>query len=108
MAESEEIVVKEIKPSSQQSALEIAVSGYFTAKLLDQFCHAYQSRPKFTRYAVNLAHCRGIDSSGLGMLLLLRDFAALGPANLLLSDCCPAVRDVLKCSNFDQLFTVTH
>ncbi|MGI1679287.1 MAG: anti-sigma factor antagonist [Cellvibrionaceae bacterium] len=105
MAESAQIVVK---ATPNQKALIIAVSGYFNANLLEQFCTAYQSRPKFERYAVNFQRCRGIDSSGLGMLLLLRDFAAVEQANLVISECCPAVRQVLSCSNFDQLFNVTH
>lgn len=58
------------------------------------------------RCEVNLEECPSIDSSGMAILLILRDQAKLEPEQFSITQCCPEVFKVLGYANFDQIFTV--
>lgn len=97
--------------SSQLSAdgqeLTIAIQGRFDFNTHQAFRDAYQcagSSPK--RYVVDLNGATYLDSSALGMLLLLRDHAGSDKADIRLINCNPDVRKVLSVSNFEQLFSI--
>ena len=47
-----------------------------------------------------------LDSSALGMLLLLRDHAGGDQAEVEIVNCSPDVKKILTISNFDQLFKI--
>ena len=47
-----------------------------------------------------------LDSSALGMLLLLRDHAGGDNAKIKIINCNSDVRKILSISNFEQLFTI--
>ena len=47
-----------------------------------------------------------LDSSALGMLLLLRDHAGGDTANIKIVNCNPDVKKILTISNFEQLFSI--
>ncbi len=47
-----------------------------------------------------------LDSSALGMLLLLRDKCKAAARPVSLANCTGTVRDVLRVANFDKLFTL--
>ena len=48
-----------------------------------------------------------IDSSALGMLLLLREHAGSEQGSVHLKGCRNDVKDILKVSNFDKLFEIS-
>ncbi len=58
------------------------------------------------RYVVDLGGATYLDSSALGMLLLLRDHAGGDAAQIRLINCNADVRKVLSISNFQQLFVI--
>lgn len=98
--------------SSQLSAdgqeLTITIQGRFDFNAHQAFRDAYQRTdctPK--RYVIDLASATYLDSSALGMLLLLRDHAGSDKADIRLINCNPDVRKVLSVSNFEQLFSIT-
>lgn len=97
--------------SSQLSAdgqeLTITIQGRFDFNAHQAFRDSYQrldSTPR--RYVVDLNGATYLDSSALGMLLLLRDHAGSDEANIRLINCNPDVRKVLSVSNFEQLFVI--
>ncbi len=92
--------------TSNNKGLVIDVDGYFTVNCLEEFRSAFEAHPPMQRYAVNLQQCLGIDSSGLGMLLMLRAYSKLVPKDLLVTHCPETVQNVLKYAKFDQLFTI--
>ena len=53
---------------------------------------------------VNCASLDYLDSSGLGMLLILRDRASQLGCTVALVECTPAVRDILTTVQFGRLF----
>lgn len=96
------------RATSNNQSLVINVEGYFNVNCLDEFRRSFESGDVFQRYAVNLQACQGIDSSGLGMLLMLREYSKLEQNNLLITHCPREVKNVLECAKFDQLFTIVN
>ncbi len=95
------------RSSTGNRGLVIEVFGNFNLQLHGEFRAAYEGQgQRYNCYAINLRNCTSLDSAGLGMLLLLREFSGLGKPQLLITHCSPEVRQVLHYASFDQLFTV--
>lgn len=87
--------------------LVIRVSGRFDFSAHQEFRDAYELLPERpSRYRVDMRDTSYLDSSALGMLLLLRDYAGGDNAEVELVNCNPDVRKILTISNFEQLFTI--
>ncbi|MBU1283752.1 STAS domain-containing protein [Pseudomonas sp. NPDC079086] len=94
-------------PSSDGQELTILIQGRFDFGAHQEFRNAYErvnSTPQ--RYVVDLKETTYLDSSALGMLLLLRDHAGGDSAQIRLLNCNPDVRKILAISNFEQLFNI--
>ena len=85
----------------------IAIKGRFDFSLLQQFREAYESAGTPGSYIIDLNNTTYMDSSALGMLLLLRDHAGSDNANIKLVNISTDVRKILAISNFDKLFTIS-
>jgi anti-anti-sigma factor len=59
-----------------------------------------------TEVVVDMREVEYLDSSALGMLLLLRDKGKALSKPVSLANCAGTVRDVLRVANFDKLFTL--
>ena len=91
--------------SADGQELTIAIQGRFDFGAHQAFRDAYErvdGTPK--RYQVDLQGTTYLDSSALGMLLLLRDHAGGDHAQIRLLNCNGDVRKILAISNFQQLF----
>ena len=97
-----------VNTTSNGKGLVISIVGRFNLELHKEFRKAFENQPqRYERYAVNMADCTGIDSAGLGMLLILRDYTQLNRDGLRLIQCPADVRQVLSYANFEQLFTIS-
>jgi len=95
------------QPSADGQELTISISGRFDFNAHQAFRDAYQRQDVSPqRYVVNLQGTTYMDSSALGMLLLLRDHAGGDEADIRLLNCSPDVRKILSVSNFEQLFVI--
>lgn len=93
--------------SNDGSQLTISVSGRFDFSSHRDFRESYESvESKLALYTVNLKDANYLDSSALGMLLLLRDHANASSAKVEIVNCSPEVRKILAISNFEQLFAI--
>ncbi|MBM7059555.1 STAS domain-containing protein [Pseudomonas sp. UL073] len=95
------------QPSADGQELTISIQGRFDFGAHQEFRDAYErvgSSPK--RYVIDLDGTTYLDSSALGMLLLLRDHAGGDHAQISLVNCNPDVRKILAISNFGQLFQI--
>lgn len=90
--------------SEGQRTLIISVEGEFDADQHVAFREAYQSRPRDMEYVVDLSSVDRLDSSALGLLLMLREHAGGDRARVVLRGAPPAVRKVLELSRFERLF----
>ena len=86
--------------------LNMVIEGRFDFSLHTEFREAYRNLPPDTRYVIDLSRTTFMDSSAMGMLLLLREFAGDKSANICLQNCSPAVQKVLSISNLDKMFTL--
>ena len=85
----------------------INVSGRFDFSLHEEFCAAYEgSRPGTPVYRVDMREATSLDSSALGMLLLLRDYAGGDQARVEIVNCSAEVRNLLSVCSFESLFTI--
>lgn len=93
--------------SADGQVLTIKVSGRFDFGAHQDFREAYERGGLSPQcYVVDLHDTDYIDSSALGMLLLLRDHAGGDMADIHIAHCNADVRKVLSISNFEQLFTI--
>lgn len=92
---------------TESKTLTIKVSGRFDFSLHNYFREAYEQVDSEVKiHIVDLGNTVYLDSSALGMLLLLRDFAGVEQSDIRIVKCSDDVRKILSISNFEQLFSI--
>ncbi len=87
--------------------LTISIRGRFDFSAHKDFRESYeQTQNPANSYSIDMSDANYIDSSALGMLLLLRDHAGGDHADVEIVNCNADVKKILTISNFDQLFTI--
>jgi len=86
--------------------LTIRVDGRFDFSAHQEFRDAYENSTSVISYVIDLGGATYLDSSALGMLLLLRDHAGGDTSKIAITNCNDDVRKILTISNFEQLFTI--
>ena len=92
--------------SENGSELTIFVTGRFDFSTLQLFRSAYEGVGKVTAYCVDLSGSEFLDSSALGMLLALRDYAGGDAAHIRITHCNADVKKILMVTKLDELFQV--
>lgn len=93
--------------SDDGHCVTIRIEGRFDFSTHQAFRNAYEHEDsRVTQYIVDLSATTYLDSSALGMLLLLRDHAGGDAAQIELHNCNKDVRRILTISNFEQLFSI--
>ncbi|MFZ5589558.1 MAG: STAS domain-containing protein [Pseudomonadota bacterium] len=88
--------------------VHIKVNGRFDFSVHKEFRAAYEEALKdvaFTRCVIDLQSTEYIDSSALGMLLMMRERIG-GRAKIELVHCNKEIRNTLDISNFHKLFEI--
>ncbi len=94
--------------SPDGNELTITVKGRFDFGKHREFRDAYECQNHTpAKVVVDLKEATYLDSSALGMLLLLRDHAGGDEANVQVVNTSSDVRKILAISNFDKLFTIS-
>jgi len=97
------------KVSDGGATLTIAITGRFDFTLHKEFREAYTEANKggaVNSYIIDLSGTDYMDSSALGMLLLLREFAGGDKGNIQIKNCNSEIKEILEISNFDRLFNI--
>ena len=97
-------VVTEVSPDGEK--LTISVKGRFDFAKHQEFRESYENKA-LTAVVVDLKEATYLDSSALGMLLLLRDHAGGENSDIRVVNSSSDVRKILAISNFDKLFDIT-
>ena len=93
--------------SETGNQVTIAVAGKFDFQLYDEFRASYaDTAGSGVRYVVDLAETEYLDSSALGMLLLLREHAGGEASDIEISQASPEVKKILDVANFGKLFKI--
>ena len=96
-----------IGSSVSGNELTVQIEGRFDFSAHQEFRDAYEKTdPSVNKYVIDMGRATYLDSSALGMLLLLRDHAGGDNANVRITKCNQDVRKILTISNFEQLFTI--
>jgi anti-anti-sigma factor len=96
-----------INASTNGGELTVVVEGRFDFSAHQEFRDAYEKADSsVTQYVIDMSKASYLDSSALGMLLLLRDHAGGENANVRITRCNADVKKILTISNFEQLFTI--
>ena len=91
--------------SNEGSTVTIAVAGKFDFQLYDEFRASYADTVgDGVEYVVDLSDTEYLDSSALGMLLLLREHAGGEGSSIEITQASPEVRKILDVANFGKLF----
>jgi len=91
---------------AEQKVLTISVDGTLDAQLFAEFQLAYKDVPAYFRCVIDLSGVDYVDSSGLGLLLILREHFGSDNATVEIRGCSEDVANVLYISNFDVLFSM--
>jgi anti-anti-sigma factor len=85
----------------------VRVQGRFDFGVHKEFREATQeAKGPGTRFVVDLAGTEYMDSSALGMLLLLREQAGGDQSDIRISNPSPEVKKILTISNFQKMFKI--
>ena len=95
---------------SDGKTLVISIDGRFDFTLHKDFREIYtgsSSEHSLNKYIIDLSSTNYMDSSALGMLLLLREYAGGDSSNITVRGCNPEIKEILEISNFDRLFKIS-
>ena len=96
--------------SEDGSTVTIKIKGRFDFDIHNEFRSAYENaqvNSSNAKYVVDLIDAEYMDSTALGMLLLLREHAGSDQDRVFLINCDTVTKQVLDIANFDKLFTVS-
>ncbi len=97
----------ETRLDSAARTLEINISGRFDFGLHKDFRNASeQASSDVNTVVVNMRGVDYVDSSALGMLLILRDKVGESKSAVRIKNSKPEVKKILEIANFDKLFTL--
>jgi len=93
--------------SASGDVMKIGIQGRFDFGSHQDFRESYDKNDSNVKeYNVDMAKTTYLDSSALGMLLLLRDHAGSG-AVIKIINCNKDVFKIFEISNFDQMFEIS-
>jgi anti-anti-sigma factor len=93
--------------SNDNQELTISVQGRFDFSSLQLFRNAYENQEiKPKNYVIDLKESEYLDSSALGMLLALRDFAGGDNSHIRIVNCTPDVKKIFVITKLNELFSI--
>ena len=95
-----------IEAEAKQDEVVIKVAGTFNYNLRQEFRKAYENHPRNKKYIVEFHQVTTLDSSALGMLLILLEHAGNIKENLHIVGCQPKVKELFQLGNFHKLMTM--
>ena len=95
------------KVSDDNIKVEITIEGRFDFSLHQKFRDAYSTcKEKNVNFILNLSETTYMDSSALGMILLLKDHAESCSGKVIISKPSESVNKILEIAQFHRLLTI--
>ena len=85
--------------------VKITITGHFDFNTHQDFRNAYKKANPHAAFIIDMTHTDLVDSSALGMLLLLREFAGGDKSDISIIGCNEDIMSVFEVSNFSKLFS---
>lgn len=96
-----------IIPSGNAGTLRIHVDGAFNFHVHRQFREAYRRNGEgVSQYVIDLSGTEYMDSSALGMLVLLHEHLAPGGSRVRIVNADPGIQRTLRTANLDRLMEI--
>ena len=96
----------ETTKSDDGKKLIIKVSGKFDFSLHNEFRKSYKDEDVSAGVNVDLKDVEYLDSSALGMLLLLKEHAESSSSSVKIINAGADIKDILHIASFDKLFKI--
>lgn len=100
----------QITIEKQGTTARLTISGRFDFSSHREFrnaCDEVLQTPEIKEIEADFRHVDYVDSSALGMLLLLREKAQSANLTVSLTNCTGIVQQVLEVANFQRLFSIS-
>ncbi len=98
-------VIREV--SEDGKVLTISVTGRFDITSYKDFSEACKDKTdSISKWVIDMTEVEYIDSSALGMLLMLRERSGGDSAAIDIVNCSTAVQKILETANFNRLFNM--
>ncbi len=89
------------------TTVTISVIGRFDFNIHHEFRQSYEKAGDgVKKYVVDMKGAEYMDSSALGMLLLLRDHAGGGASDIRIINSSRDIKKILEIANFNKLFNI--
>lgn len=95
-----------VSESENTGTITISISERFDFYSHKEFRASYKDCLNSSKYIIDLRDVKYIDSSALGMMLLLREHAHKNSGRVVIANCNPQIRKILQIANFGRLFEV--
>ena len=95
-----------VKSNANGNDVSIIVSGRFDFNDHSSFRDSYREFPSNASYTLDMSETDYMDSSALGMLLLLREHAGGDSSSITIVGSKPDIKKILNIANFQKLFTI--
>ncbi len=94
--------------STDDNTITIKISGRFDFAEQNEFrdCYYDISPGENTQFIIDMSGANYMDSSALGMLLMMREYLGGNTANISIINCSPDIKNILTVANFQSLFTM--
>jgi len=98
----------EVRLNASTNELLVKIAGRFDFSLHQDFRKLSESQANNVKaISIDLSRTDYIDSSALGMLLILRDKVGDNKSAIKIINAKPDVKKILEIANFDKLFTLS-
>ena len=92
--------------SDDDKNLVIKVSGKFDFSLHNEFRKSYKGQEVKGEFLVDMGNTEYLDSSALGMLLLLKEHAESVSSSVKIINAKSEIKEILVIASFDKLFKI--
>jgi HptB-dependent secretion and biofilm anti anti-sigma factor len=95
-----------VEHDAERDCVTLHMEERFDFSVHRQFHDACLSGKRAHSYVIDLEQVTSMDSSALGMLLLLRDSAGGDQSDIRIVNASPELREMLRVAGFELLFTL--
>lgn len=94
--------------SNDGATITIKVSGRFDFAVQNEFrdCYYNVGENKEANFVIDMGNTNYMDSSALGMLLMMREYLGGASANISITNCSLDIKNILTVANFQSLFNM--
>ena len=96
-----------ITTTTIDNTTRIIISDRFDYGVHNDFRAAYKNCPKDTQFIIDMNRATYLDSSALGMMLLLREHSDDESKKISIVGCNAEIKQILEMTNFGNLFNIS-